>query len=183
MQISRYLFADIREVFAVVLGAISLINKDFLWLRETVFFLDSLRDPHEDPVPGCNPMKDYGYDFLSYVKIASRSSLDDAGPQSASPKRAPGTLCCSVCFETSDAFQECVAHQFEKHGSKSTLCQRISGTICAFFCMKDFHTRTKLHIHIAYHGANCKTYYINCVQCIDRDAYLRLEQDEANESK
>lgn len=159
----------------------SLILFDLAWLKQKVCYLDSLPAPIDDPVQWFDLVKNYPREFAIYVKIAIRNSLTDQGPQSTPPKKVPGAFCCSLCPETFDTAQECSAHMFKKHGRKSSLRELIAGTICAA-CLKNFHTRTKLHNHIAYRAAKCKVYYA-CMLPIDPDLYIVLEADAAKDTK
>ena len=48
--------------------------------------------------------------------------------------------------------------------------------------MKNFHTRTKLHQHIAYRSAKCKAYHANMLP-IDPELYTLLEAGAARDTK
>ena len=81
----------------LALGALIL---DVVRLKEKTIHLDSLADPHEDPVPRYKIIREYSSEFRSYIKRFVRNSLEEAGPQSAPPERVPGTFCCTVRLET-----------------------------------------------------------------------------------
>ena len=159
----------------------SLILQDLAWLKLKVCSLDSLPAPSDDPPQWFDLVKNYPSEFARFIRTAIRMSLTDQGPQSASPKRLPGAFCCTICPETFDTAQECSAHMFLKHGQKSSLREVIAGTICSS-CMKNFHTRTKLHQHIAYRSAKCKVYHANMLP-IDPDLYTQLEAGAARDTK
>ena len=126
-----------------------LILEDLAWLKSKVFSLDSLPPPCDDQVQWFDLIKNYPSGFSQFIKIAVRSSLFDAGPQTVALLKQPGAFQCTHCSETFDTHQECTAHMFGKHRVKSSVRLVISGTICCCRLM-DFRTRTKLHHHIAY---------------------------------
>ena len=51
-------------------------------------------------------------------------------------------------------------------------------TICQY-CLKDVHTRTKVHNHIAYRTKLCKTYYQTYIPDKNEDLINELERDES----
>ena len=110
-----------------------------------------------------------------------RNSLFDLGPQAVPSLKQPGAFQCTQCSETFDTHQECTAHMFGKHRIKSSVRLAISDTICSC-CLLDFHTRTKIHHHIAYKSAKCRLFY-STLPPLDPELYAKLEAEESKAVK
>ena len=53
------------------------------------------------------------------------------------------------------------------------------GTTHCLFRLVDFHTRTKLHDHVAYRSPKCLIFYALHIEAIDHDLYESLESVES----
>ena len=84
---------------------------------------------------------------------------------------------CEICIRVFATKQELSAHNFVSHGLKSVLRNKIVKTSC-LCCMKQFHTRSKLHHHIAYLNKKCRRYYFEHVCDCDPEEVSILEDIE-----
>ena len=85
---------------------------------------------------------------------------------------------CEICSRVFATKQELSAHSFVSHGLKSVLRNTIVTTSC-WSCMREFHTRSKLHHHIAYLNIKCRRCYLEHVGDCDPEEVSLLEELEA----
>ena len=95
-------------------------------------------------------------EFVTFLANALESSASDV-PEPIIPVKEK-VLSCAFCSSKHANTQELSAHMFSKHGVKSNLPSKIVSNVCEY-CLSDFHTRTKLHNHVAYRSVSCKSYY------------------------
>ena len=53
------------------------------------------------------------------------------------------------------------------------------GTTHYLFCLVDFHTRIKIHDHVAYRSPKCRSFDALHIEAIDNDLYESLEVFES----
>ena len=88
------------------------------------------------------------------------------------------TVICDLCGAKAANPQELSAHKWLVHSAKSTVRMKLGTTHC-LFCLLDFHTRTKIHDHVAYRSPKCRSFYDLHIVAIDNDLYESLEVFES----
>ena len=59
------------------------------------------------------------------------------------------------------------------HGYRNPIRPKIVTTHCAA-CMRCFHTRTRVFMHVAYRSKTCKSYYLENVEDAPKEIYEPL---------
>ena len=148
---------------------------DLVWLKDMIPCLDHLPDPFEDYMPWYSLIVDLTNEFFKYVDNACDSSCFSV-PDIALPIKIC-TVVCDLCGVKLFNPQELSAHKWQVHKAKSCFRRKIATTDC-IFCLVDFHTRTKVHDHIAYRSTKCRNFYLEHMPDLDVEVYECLESDE-----
>ena len=88
------------------------------------------------------------------------------------------TVICDLCGAKLGNPQELSAHKWQVPFAKSTYRMKIGTTHC-LFCLVDFHTRIKLHDHVAYRSPKYRCFYALHIDVIAFDLYETLESGES----
>ena len=121
--------------------------------------------------------------IFQFIEIAIRNALSDQGPQTAQPKKVIRSLFCIMCPKTFDTAQEISAHMFSEHGVKSSLKERIAGTICYSWFESSILELGFIIISPAHRLSEYKQVYYSNRSVLDHDVYFKLEANEADAVK
>ena len=159
-----------------------LIKSDLAYMQSISPFLDHFPDPRTSPevwftfITTCP--KDY---FCCTDRILfefpGHTDVYNLPPVPVVKDKGPNNFACGICELAFTSHQEASAHRFKKHGVKSTLRAKILLTHC-LYCCKEFHTRTKVHNHIAYRSKLCASYYNHAIKDLDETLIAKLEKEE-----
>ena len=154
----------------------TLLVSDLRRLRDTCAFLTQLPDPAEDPLAWHEFIVNHEADFLCGLSFLADVYVE--------PTVECVAHCCSEeqhqCEIRRRVFatkQVLSAQNLVKHGNKAVLRNTIVKTFC-LCCMKQFHTRSKLHHHIAYLNQKCRRYYLEQVVDCDPEEVSLFEEQE-----
>ena len=159
-----------------------LIKNDLTFLKGVSPFLDHFPDPSTDVIVWHHFVLSCPVDFFRCIERILFEYPDNCDVYNLPPVpivkvRGPSLFPCSLCGESFSTHQEASAHRFKKHGVKSTLRNKIFHTHC-LYCCKEFHTRTKVHNHVAYRAKHCAEYYNHTIQDLDPELIHALETEE-----
>ena len=153
----------------------------FVWVR--VYAFRHLPDPNDSLEPWLSLLVDLPGQFLKALDtLAETESQSTSYHIQHSSVEVEALFQCDICFKKFPNKAELGAHRHCAHGVKVPLRRKICTTHC-LFCMKEFHTRTKLVQHVAYSSPKCKPYYINSINEIPDDLYNELELQASKELK
>ena len=88
------------------------------------------------------------------------------------------TVICDLCGAKLANPQELSAHKWLVDSAESIYRMKIGPTHC-LFRLVDFHTRIKVHDHVAYRSPKCGRLYVLHIEATDHDLYESLELIES----
>jgi len=159
-----------------------LIRNDLKYVKSVSPFLDHFPDPCDDVGVWYHFVASCPKDFYRCTERILFEYPDNCDvynlPPVALPKdTGPKSFPCTICDVAFTSHQEAAAHRFKKHGVKSSLRNKIEATHC-LYCCKEFHTRTKVHNHVAYRAKHCAAYYNHAIDDLDPELIKSLETAE-----
>jgi len=161
----------------------ALIIKDLKYVQSLSPFLDHFPDPTADISVWHHFIASCPTDFHRVIERVLFEYPDHTCALNLPPvpviqPDVPKPFSCGICSDVFTSHQEAAAHRFKKHGVKSPLRSKIQDTYC-YYCMKQFHTRTKVHNHIAYRSKLCASYYNHAIEDLDQNLINALEKEES----
>ena len=160
----------------------ALIISDLKYIRSLCPFLDHFPDPSDDICVWHHFINDCPADFSRVIErvlfeYPDHTDVYNLPPVPKAKPVLPKPFQCGICSDVFTSHQEAAAHRFKKHGVKSPLRSKIQDTHC-YYCLKEFHTRTKVHNHVAYRSKFCMSYYEHAIDFCDPEIISKLESDE-----
>lgn len=163
----------------------SIVVDDLKWLLSYQDCLSHLGDPSEPDSCWFDFIFNESNRFRACIAKACKASIlrpcIPHEPIADVVELPPGSFVCAECDGSFQTIQELSAHCFCKHQVKAPLREEISDIVCCG-CLKDLHTRTKVHHHVAYRSPRCRSLYDN-FPVISNELYDQMELAEGNKVK
>ena len=178
----------------------SQVNDDMSWMRQQLWLVAGLPDPHENPVPwediiahaNGTTWRKYIQQLRrvlairnrteAYVELCTRRMKRMLGTEdsfAATPPAPHLDFACDICGAWFSSHAALATHRYGKHRIKASVRTLVSNVTCAA-CLKNFHTRHRIIAHLSKCHRCREHYYLRGTTPLSADEANALDDAEAN---